>query len=72
MTADIISLAEAREAAQARETLGSIRAELDAHMHSGPGESSDEYFAKAFEILTRLWAHVRDEPPDGGSRIGAT
>ena len=66
MTTDIISLADARAAAQARETIQSIRAEFATHMNGG-GD-----LAVAFEILTRLWAHTRDDPRDGGSRVGGT
>jgi hypothetical protein len=65
MTATIISLAEVRAATQARETMQSLTAEFDAHMQRGGDH------AGAFEILTRMWAHRRENPPPpGGSRVG--
>jgi hypothetical protein len=69
VTADIISLADARAAAQKLETLASVRTEFEAHMRRGPGTSSEAHFVQTFAILTRLWAQVPDEPPDGGSRV---
>jgi hypothetical protein len=73
MTAEIIDLSEAREAAQEHETPESVRAEFSACMRrdtAGPRERHQR-LAEAISILTRLWACASDEPPDGGSRIGA-
>ena len=72
--AEIINLAEARAAAQKRETFASIQAEFRKHMMTAPAGTLLERHARlagAIEIVTRLWANLPDEPPDGGQEVGA-